>query len=42
MREMSGVLSEHLFLTFKYPRNCLLGVKGFTSSLKDSLGFFPF
>jgi hypothetical protein len=42
MREMSGILSEHLFLTIKYPRNCLLTVRTYTNALKDSLNFFPF
>lgn len=42
MREMSGILNEHLFLTFKFPRRCLLEVRYFTNSLKDSLNFFPY
>ena len=42
MREMEGILSEHLFLTVKYPRNCLLEIKYQTNALRDSLTFFPF
>lgn len=42
MREMSAILSEHLFLTLKYPRNCLLAVRTYANTLRDSLSFFPF
>lgn len=42
MREMSGILNEHLFLTMRYPRDCLLKIKHLTNTLKDSLSFFPF
>jgi hypothetical protein len=42
MREMSGILSEHLFLTVKYPRTCLLAVRHHTNALRDSLSFFPY
>lgn len=42
MREMSGILNEHLFLTMHYPRLCLLEIKHYTNCLKESLSFFPF
>ena len=42
MREMSHILNEHLFLTVRYPRNCLLEIKAYTNQLKDTFNFFPF
>ena len=39
---MSGILNETLFLTIKYPRDCLLEVKYQTNCLRDTLNFFPF
>lgn len=42
MREMSGILNENLFVTMKYPRNCLLKIKNYTNILRETLHFFPF
>jgi hypothetical protein len=42
MREMSAILNENLFVSFKFPRSCLLEVKYLTNTLRESLYFLPF
>ena len=42
MREMSTILKEHLFLTYRHPRTCLLEVNKHIHLLRDSLSFFPY